>query len=377
MARKICYVSGTRADFGLMESTLHQLDAHPDIDLSIVATCMHLSADHGLTINDIKRSGFHICAEIPVDLSNNTRAEMAKSIGHEIIAMTDVFAREQPDIILLLGDRGEMLAAAIAAIHLNIHVAHIHGGERSGTVDELVRHAISKLAHFHFTATEQGRERLIKMGENPNHIMVSGAPGLDAAIQSPKTDKNILFSNVNFNPNRPTALLIYHPIVQEHDDLPRQIKELMQAAIQSKLQLICLTPNADAGGLQIKKVLEEYKTHKDIRLYIHMARQQYLSWLNAIDLMLGNSSSAIIEAASFNLMAVNIGSRQNLREQSNNIIDTDTRCEAIQQAITQILNSKNHDIINRYGDGHAGERICKALLSLELKQQQLNKVNAY
>ena len=182
MKRKVIYVSGTRADFGLLESTLHLLDQHSDIELSICVTNMHLSETHGLTINEIKSSGLAICAELPVDVTSSSKVTMALAVGREIQAMTKVFEREKPDIVLILGDRGEMLAAAIAAIHLNIHLMHIHGGERTGTIDELMRHAISKLSHFHCTSTAAARERLIKMGEKPEHVFVTGAPGLDAMM---------------------------------------------------------------------------------------------------------------------------------------------------------------------------------------------------
>ncbi|HID92925.1 MAG TPA: UDP-N-acetylglucosamine 2-epimerase (hydrolyzing), partial [bacterium (Candidatus Stahlbacteria)] len=198
--RKIIYVTGTRADYGLMASTLKSVDMCSDIELSICVTGMHLLEKYGLTATEIERDGLKICGKINVDLGDTSGKTMAIAIADELSGMVEVFTREKPDLVMVLGDRGEMLAAAIAAIHLNIPVVHIHAGERSGSVDETVRHAISKLSHYHFTATEEARERLVKMGEWPENIFVTGAPGLDGITELATTDKASLCRESGLDP---------------------------------------------------------------------------------------------------------------------------------------------------------------------------------
>ncbi len=205
--RKIIYVSGTRADYGLMRAVLRKLQDTSTIELSICVTGMHLSALYGNTVSEIEADGFALCGLIPVDVETSTPVSMAQSIGHELIAMTELFARERPDIILLLGDRGEMLAAALAAVHLNIHLVHLHGGERSGTVDEMIRHCISKLAHYHFTATQEAKTRLIQMGERAEHIHVVGAPGLDDLVTAPIDSKEQFLLRYHLKPKTKNSII--------------------------------------------------------------------------------------------------------------------------------------------------------------------------
>ena len=213
--RRIAYITGTRADFGLMESTLQRIAADTEMHLDVIVTGMHLLTEHGMTIRDIEASGLHIAGVVPIVQGRATGTLMAQNIGRILEGLTGKLDHLRPDLVLLLGDRGEMLAGAIAALHLNIPVAHIHGGERSGTVDEPIRHAISKLAHFHFVATSASRERLVRLGEDPASIHVTGAPGLDGLQNLASHDRAALFASHGLDPARPTALLLYHPVVQE------------------------------------------------------------------------------------------------------------------------------------------------------------------
>lgn len=377
MGRKIIYVTGTRADYGLIREVLKKLDASEDIDLSLCVTGMHLSSLYGNTVTEIEQDNFRICGTIPVDVDNTSHSTMAKSIGHEIIGFTEVFEREQPDIILLLGDRGEMLAGAIAAVHLNIPIVHLHGGERSGTVDEMIRHAISKLSHYHFVATESSRTRLIKMGENESSIFVVGAPGLDEIKQYTSSARTLFCQRYGFIPEKNVALLIYHPVVQEFNDIKNQFQNVIQAALYSGLQVICLEPNSDAGGHLIRELIQEYLHHPEIRIIKHLHRSEFIDCLANSDVMLGNSSSGIIEAASFKLPVVNVGSRQNLRERSNNTIDVSTDFDNIVSGIRSGLDKCREDILNCYGDGNTSERCYQLLSTLSLESQILNKSNAY
>jgi GDP/UDP-N,N'-diacetylbacillosamine 2-epimerase (hydrolysing) len=377
MVRKICFVTGTRADFGLMLHTLQLLNARSDIELSIVITGMHTAPRYAETLLEVKAAGFKIAAEIPSGLDENSGASMAQAIGHEIITMSELWQQQQPDLVLLLGDRGEPLAAAIAAIHLNIHVAHVHGGERSGTVDEMVRHAVSKFSHYHFVATSNSRERLIAMGERPDDIYVTGAPGLDEISAADLQTKANLFAENGFDMQQPTVLLVFHPVVQEQANLSQQINQVLTACLDTGCQVMAILANTDAGGDTINQQLAKHAKNSKLCIVPHLQRNKYLSWMNVVDVMVGNSSSAIIEAASFNLPVVNVGSRQHLREQSSNTIDVPAEMKIIYTAIKQALQSETRKYKNVYGDGTASARIAEYCATLPLDSQLLQKTNAY
>lgn len=375
--KKIIYLTGTRADYGLMRQVLVALNESSLIDLSICVTGMHLSALYGRTVDEIEADGFKICGKIEVPVDGSSRIEMANAIGHEIIGLTGILDQEKPDLLILLGDRGEMLAGALAAVHLNIPVVHLHGGERSGTVDEMVRHAISKLAHFHFVATEESRQRLLKMGEHADTIFVTGAPGLDEVVHHKACSIAAFQERYALAPERPVALMLFHPVVQDYEKISEQFQIVLDAALARNLQLLCLEPNSDAGGQKIRTVLNQYSNHPDIRIIKHLHRSQYLDCLAHVDLMLGNSSSGIIEAASFHLPVVNIGNRQNLRERSDNIIDVDTDYTAILTGIRLAEQYQNKQFSNVYGHGGVAERCLDLLVNLSLDPHLLNKYNAY
>lgn len=375
--RRVCYISGSRADFGLMAGSLALANRSAQLDVCVCVTGMHLSQLFGYTVHDIEDAGLRICGRVPVHLDRSTGETMAKAIGQEIIGITDVFLSEHPDVVMVLGDRGEMLAGTIAAIHLNIPVVHVHGGERSGTVDEPVRHAISKLAHYHFVATASTRDRLIKMGEHAEHIFVTGAPGLDGLETPARRPRQDLCAAVGFDPARPVALVLFHPVLQEAAAGGHHLTELMQAVLDSRLQAICLTPNADAGGLLVREALEVFAGHADVRIVTHLERPDFMSWMAAADVMVGNSSSGIIEAATFNLPVVNVGERQRGRERSGNVVDVPPGRDAIYQALAAVLRDGRGPWSNVYGDGNAGERIVRLLETLPLSPALLVKSNAY
>ncbi len=380
--RKVFYITGTRADFGLMKDTLKKLDHDPEIELQLCITAMHLDEEFGYTAQEIHQENFKVCAEIPVKLDNKDSTSMVTAIGYEIIAMTEVFQQHKPDIVLLLGDRGETLAAAIAAAHLNIHLVHIHGGERSGTIDESVRHSISKFAHYHCTATAQSKERLVKMGEKAEHIIVTGAPGLDGLDSMNYIPKSFLFNDLGLDVTKFTGLVLFHPVIQEADSLGQQYENILKPLIDlENWQFVVLTPNADSGGGAIQEVINKYSKASNLKIHKHLLREQYLSLMKVIDVMIGNSSGAIIEAASFNLPVINIGSRQNLREQSANVINVDNVnqsgfgiVELIQEALCRF---KNQQFSNIYGDGTASAKILNFIKTISLDKNILKKVNEY
>jgi GDP/UDP-N,N'-diacetylbacillosamine 2-epimerase (hydrolysing) len=377
MTRRICYITGTRADFGLMRSTLEALAAHPSLALELVVTGMHLDPAHGDTIREVRASGLRIAAEVPVALHPATGATMARNLGRMVQAFVDHLEHDPPRLVLLLGDRGEMLAGAIAAIHLNIPVAHIHGGERSGTVDEPVRHAISKLSHLHFVASEGARERLVRMGERADHVWVSGAPGLDGLEDAPRTDRSVLCAGLGLRADRPVALMVCHPVLQEAEQAGDAARIMMDALLARGLQVVALMPNSDAGSDAIRDALRAFSGREGVRLLAHLPRAEFIGWMACCDVMVGNSSAGIIEAASFGTPVVNVGSRQNLRERNANTLDAAAEPAAIAAALDASLRGGRQPARNVYGDGRAAVRIVEVLASQPLDPALMAKVNAY
>lgn len=376
--RKVLYVSGTRADFGLICSTLQKAAADPRLQVGVCVTGMHLQPRYGETFKEIEAAGLPIVARIPVNIDGSDGAAMARALAEELAGLVDVFSTEQPDIVLLLGDRGEMLAGALAALHLNIPLVHLHGGELSGTVDEPIRHAISKLSHYHFTATQGARERLIRMGELPERIFVTGAPGLDGISAGKQIGRDTLIAQNGFAPSRPLALLLFHPVVQEAGMAREQTRQILAALDATGCQVLALMPNADAGGIQVSIALEKWAAGRSgTSLRKHLPRPDYLTWLANTDLLIGNSSSGIIEAASFGIPVINVGSRQEGRERSGNVLDVGHSSAELVTAITASLARGRQPSVNVYGDGHAGERIVEWLATLSLDPELLSKRNAY
>lgn len=377
MKRRICYISGTRADFGLLAGTLRRAWQHPSLEVSIHVTGMHLSTSHGYTVRDIETSGLPIGARIAVDMDTNTGAGMANALGHQLLGLVASLQTFRPHLVLLLGDRGEMMAGALAAAHLNIPIAHIHGGERSGTVDESIRHAISKLAHYHFTATETAKERLIRMGESPSHVFVTGAPGLDDIAGSAAPNKKELCRQVGLDPNRPVALVIYHPVLQTADQAGAEMACVLEGTREAGVQILCFAPNADAGNQAIREKISAHSRRPDFKVVTHMDRPSYLSWLASAEVLVGNSSSGIIEAASVGLPVINVGDRQNARERNTNTTDVVISRAAIFEAVSRAIAKGRYPSNNLYGDGRSGERIVELLSSLPLSLDLLKKSNAY
>ncbi len=371
--RKVCYVTGSRADFGLMSSTLLRIKAHSQLQISVCVTGQHLLLEYGNTVADIESLNLPVIAKIPVYLDGTSGATMARAIANELLGMVDTFESTRPDIILVLGDRGEMLAAALAGIHLNIPVVHIHGGEQSGTIDDQVRHAISKLAHYHFVATPNAKQFLIGIGENYKSIFVTGAPGLDGLTKTSYPSRIEMANRWGFDSNKPIALLVFHPVVQEEASAGDQINAILEALEQTGIQVVCLEPNSDAGGASIKKAMAKYAGNPNFRIAEHLQRPDFLAWLACVDVLLGNSSSGIIEAASFGTPVLNIGSRQQNRERSGNVTDVEPVIEDLINAINLILAVGRGHWENVYGDGSAGQRIVELLASLPLTTDLLSK----
>lgn len=373
--RKLIYLSGTRADFGLMRSTLRCVAR--EMDLSVVVTGMHLDRRFGHTVDEVEACGLRICGRVPVDLSDRDEATMARVIGHCLIGVTEVLQREKPDVLLLLGDRGEMLAGAIAALHLGIATVHIHGGERSGTVDEPVRHAISKLCTYHFVASEESRTRLIRMGEVERTVFVTGAPGLDDMLNLDLPDTVSARRSIGLAVDATYLLVAFHPVVQQAGDAGRQTLALIQAIGALGLPVVWIEPNADAGSWDILDMLDRQALPAGSVRRAHLERPVYFAALRDCAALLGNSSAGIIEAASFGTPVVNVGDRQRLRERNGNVVDVEPDADAIERALREALARGRWNGMNRFGTGDAGPRIVALLKSLPIDGDVLEKINAY
>jgi GDP/UDP-N,N'-diacetylbacillosamine 2-epimerase (hydrolysing) len=382
MTRKIAIVTGTRAEYGIYFPVLTAIKRSSKLDLSLIVTGMHLSEKFGNTVDEIEKDGFIIDAKIPLGLSEDSGASMARDVGMCILGLTDAFEEIKPDILLVLGDRGEMLATAIAGIYMNILVAHLHGGEVSGAVDESVRHAITKLSHIHFPATEESAERIRKLGEDEFRIHVVGAPALDTILSETFIPKKEIGIRFNLDENKTIILVVQHPVTTELDDVERQIRETMDAVVELGEQAVIIYSNADAGGRKIIEIIEQYRNYTFIRIFKNLRHVDYLSLMRSADVMVGNSSSGIIEAPSFGLPVVNIGTRQIGRQRGQNVIDVDYDKDEIIKAMKVGLYDKDFKYeaskcINTYGNGHAGTKVAEIIESVEITPELLQKKIVY
>ncbi|HWI81357.1 UDP-N-acetylglucosamine 2-epimerase [Ramlibacter sp.] len=376
-ARRVIYLSGTRADFGLMERALGRIAGRPDLSLQVAVTGMHLSPDHGNTVQDIRAAGLPIFAEIPLDMRTRTPASMALGIAECLRGITPVLDRERPDFLLVLGDRGEMLAGAIAALHVGVPCVHVHGGERSGTVDEPVRHAISKLSAYHFVATQESRERLLRMGEDDARVFVTGAPGLDGLAELASMSRQDCLAQLGLPGPAEFFLVLFHPVVQQAANAGEQTQALVEAVRRVGLPAVWLEPNADAGSRGILDVLGRGGLPPGSRRLTHMPRALFASALRHCAALAGNSSAGIIEAATFGTPVVNVGDRQRLRERNPNVTDAVPDAAAIEAALRGAVAHGKWPCDNRWGDGRAGERIAELLATLPCGPRLLEKVNVY
>ena len=364
MLKKVLYITGTRADYGLMHETLKLLNGDANIHLDIVATGMHLMDEFGYSVDEIRKDNFNLHI-INQTFKKDDEASMSEFIGKLIVDLTKLMAEIKPDIVLLLGDRGEMLAGAVTASYLQIPIAHIHGGDVSSTVDDSARHAITKLSNIHFAATKKSALRIRQMGENPDDIFIVGAPGLDS-IMKIKNDIDEDYLKDKYNITKDFVLILQHPVSLEVDDASFQIQQTLDAVISSDYQVILVYPNADAGGRAMIDKINEY----DVDAYKNIPHDDFIGLLGLASALIGNSSSGIIESSSFKLPVINIGTRQSGREKAENVIDVDYDCNEIADALKYIESEEYQNIlsncINPYGDGKACERICEILKDVEI-----------
>lgn len=368
MSRKICVITGTRADYGLLRWVMQGLKDAPGLQLQIIATGMHLSPEFGLTYREIERDGFQIDRKVEMLTSSDSPVGIAKSMGLGLICLADALAELQPDLVVLLGDRFEIFSAASAALVARIPVAHLHGGETTeGAVDESLRHSITKMAHLHFVAAEDYRRRVIQLGEHPDRVFLVGGLGIDGIKCLPLLDRAALETSLDFALGSRSLLITFHPVTLEDATAAAQMTELLAALdTLQDTRLIFTMPNADTGGRVLIDMVHEYVASRPhARAYVSLGQLRYLSCLNYVDGVVGNSSSGLTEAPSFHKGTINIGDRQRGRIKAASVIDCASERRAIAAALVR-LNSPEFqtglkDVRNPYGEGGASEKIVEII----------------
>ena len=374
MKIKICVVTGTRADYGLLYWLMKEINLDSELKLQIIVTGMHLSPEFGLTYKEIEKD-FKIDKKIEMLLSSDTVIGISKSMGLAQISFAEAYEDLKPDIIVLLGDRYEIFSAASAALIANIPVAHLHGGETTeGAFDESIRHSITKMSHLHFTAAEEYKNRVIQLGEHPSRVFNVGGMGIENIKRLKLLSKEEFEESINFKLNKKNILVTFHPVTLENSTAKEQFQELLDAIDELEdTNIIFTKANSDTDGRIINQMCDEYvlkNSHKSI-CFTSLGQLRYLSALQYVDGMVGNSSSGLIEAPSFKIGTINIGDRQKGRLKAKSIIDCDSLKSSILQAFEKLYSEEFDSILintnNPYGDGCASEKIIKELKKVDLK----------
>lgn len=377
--RTVGVVTVARSDFSIYRPVLRRIMGDAELRLNLMVSGMHLSPEFGYTVREIEAEGFPIAERVETLLSSDTAEGVAKSIGLGVIGFGQVFARSHLDILVVLGDRFEMYAAAVAALPFRLPVAHIHGGEvTTGAMDEGLRHSITKLSHLHFVAAQAYADRVERMGEEPWRVIISGAPSLDNLHDLPLLSSRELEVLLGFSVDQPFILATYHPATLAEEDASWQVEELLAALETADLPTVFTLPNADPEGRKIAEMIRRFvATHPSARLVENLGTQAYFSVMAAAAAMVGNSSSGIIEAASFKLPVVNVGSRQEGRIRGPNIIDVDYARSAvlggIRQAMDPVFSHSLDSIANPHGEGEAAQVIVERLKSVPLDRRLVAK----
>lgn len=372
--RKICVITGTRAEYGLLYWTIKAIEQSVLLELQICVTGMHLSPEFGLTYKQIESDGFKIDRKVETLLSSDTSVGISKSIGLGVIGFADVFADLNPDIVLVLGDRFEIFAAVTAAMIAKIPVAHCHGGEATeGLIDESIRHSITKMSHLHFVATEQFAKRVIQLGESPESVFNVGALGIENINRLQLLDKNDFEKSIGFKIKTLLFLVTFHPVTLESETAETQFKNLLNALDAfSEAQIIFTKPNADTDGRVIIRLIDEYVLQNSNRSisFISLGQLRYLSALQHVNIVIGNSSSGLVEVPSFKKPTVNIGDRQKGRIKAASIIDCEPTVNSIIDSINTALSSdfkrKIEGTVNPYDSGNSSGAIIKILTEKSL-----------
>lgn len=374
--RKICVVTGSRAEYGLLYWLMKEIAADPELELQLIVTGAHLSPEYGQSYIKIEEDGFFINEKLEMLLSSDSATGMAKSLGLGIIGFADAFRRLQPDLLVLLGDRYEIMSAAQAAMLAHLPIAHISGGESTeGVVDEAIRHSVTKMSHLHFVANESYRKRVIQLGEDPQRVFNYGDPALDNIKKLPLLSRHDLEKQINFRLGDLNFLVTYHPVTLEKKSAADGVRELL-AALDNypKAHIIITAPNADMGGRAINRMLEQYarKLGKRGLFSITLGQVKYLSAMKHCQVVIGNSSSGIVEAPALKIATVNIGNRQQGRLKAASIIDCQEDAKEIIAAIDRALSTEFQNqlatVQSLYGDCDASRRIKEKLKDVNLEE---------
>lgn len=368
MKKKICIVTATRAEYGLLKPVILALVGESCFETAVVATAAHLSPEFGLTYKEIERDGIRIDRKIETLMSSDTPSSVSKCMGLTMISFADYFEESRPGALLVLGDRYETLAVCCAAMNARIPIIHMYGGETTeGAVDEAARHSITKMSALHFTSTEAYRKRVIQLGENPENVFCVGAVGIENIKKMQLLDKNALEESISFKLDKPYAVVTFHPVTLENDSAWAQFAELLKALDWHKdMKYIFTKANADANGRIINKMIDDYSASNDnVAAFESLGSLRYLSALKYAAMVIGNSSSGIVEAPSFGIPTINIGDRQKGRIQAASVInvrpDSKEIAEAIDLANSPEFRAKAASVVNPYGDGNTTDKIVKII----------------
>lgn len=374
MTRKICVVTGTRADYGLLYWLMKEIDLDSELKLQIIATGMHLSPEFGLTYKEIEKD-FKIDKKIEMLLSSDTSIGISKSMGLAQISFVEAYEELKPDIIVILGDRYEIFSAASAAMIARIPIAHLHGGETTeGAFDESIRHSITKMSHLHFTATQEYKNRVIQLGEHPSKVFNVGGMGIENIKRLKLLNKEEFEKSIEFKLNKKNILVTFHPVTLENSTAKEQFQELLDAIDELEdTNIIFTKANSDTNGRIINQMIDEYVAknyHKSIG-FISLGQQRYLSALQYVDAVVGNSSSGLLEAPSFKIGTINIGDRQKGRIKAKSVINSEVNKTSILKSFSKLYSKAFQDLIeeskNPYGDGIASRKIIEIIKNEDLK----------
>ena len=369
--KKICVITGTRAEYGLLKWLMLGIDKSSDLQLQIIATGMHLSPEFGLTYKEIEKDDFSIDKKIEMLVSSDTPNGISKSIGLGMIGFSDALYELCPDAVVVLGDRFEILSAAISSMVLRIPLIHIHGGEATeGLIDEPIRHSITKMSHLHFVATDEYRKRVIQLGENPKRVIQVGGLGVDSIKKIKLLNKSELEKVLNFKFNKKNLLVTFHPVTLEKNTSEKQMSELFDSlSILKDTNIIFTMPNSDTDGRILFSMINNFsKNNKNCKAFTSLGQTNYFSCLKYVDGVVGNSSSGIIEVPTFKKGTVNIGDRQKGRIKAKSVIDCEPTKDSISKAIKKLYSNnfqhKLENVLNPYGKGGASSKIVKNLEKL-------------
>lgn len=366
--KKICIVTGTRAEYGLLKPVIDRVYHANTMELHLVVTGMHLSPEFGLTYREIEEDGYPIDTKIEMLLSSDTSAGVTKSMGVALLGFADYFDENRPDIVVLLGDRYEALMAATAAMMARIPIAHIHGGETTeGAVDEAIRHSITKMSHLHFTAAEEYRNRVIQLGEQPQNVYCVGALGVENAKAVSLLDRKTLEESIGLTFRTPTIMVTYHPVTLENQTAGEQFGNLLKVIDRHKeLQVIFTKANADPNGRIVNQMIDDYveKNRTRCRAYTSLGQLRYLSALQFCDLVMGNSSSGIIEVPTFGIPTVDIGDRQKGRVSAESVIHCEDGERDIGSALVRAMSQEFRDSIRGIKNPYEGSHTSKQIIEV-------------